>query len=222
MNSFDAVIFDFDGTLADSMGFLESIGVDVMTRHYGVTFEDATQRYRTTTGLPYEHQIEVNFPGDPRNRAAVEEFERLKIERIYEQKLFPDTRPTLEALNRAGVLVFVSSSTFESTIREYFRRVSLVQLIRDVMGYRPGFEKGADHFRYVANTHRIRLERVVFVGDSLKDFERSRGFCRFIGLTGIFSEEDFRRAGHSGPVVHRLSETVPIITGTCSSSVLAS
>jgi beta-phosphoglucomutase-like phosphatase (HAD superfamily) len=40
-----AVVFDFDGTLADSMPFLQSIGVEIMMKHFGVTEDDATQRY---------------------------------------------------------------------------------------------------------------------------------------------------------------------------------
>ena len=56
-----AVIFDFDGTLADSMPFLESIGVEMMMKYFGVSKEDATKRYRSTTGLPYEQQVKMNF-----------------------------------------------------------------------------------------------------------------------------------------------------------------
>jgi beta-phosphoglucomutase-like phosphatase (HAD superfamily) len=48
-----AVVFDFDGTLADSMPFLQKIGVDIMMTHFGVSKENATERYVSTTGLPY-------------------------------------------------------------------------------------------------------------------------------------------------------------------------
>ena len=78
-----AIIFDFDGTLANSMPFLERIGVKVMMKYYDISREEALDRYRVTTGLPYEQQIELNFPGNPVNEQAVQEFERLKIEKIY-------------------------------------------------------------------------------------------------------------------------------------------
>ncbi len=191
-----AVVFDFDGTLADSMPFLETIGVQVMMKYYGISFDDATKRYRTTTGLPYEHQIEMNFPDDKRNKDATEEFERLKIERIFEQELFADTKGTLERIHTMGLDIFVSSSTFQPTIERYFHNKGLGMYFREILGYRPGFEKGRHHFEHIEKRHQIALDTVVFVGDSLKDYERSRNYCQFIGIEGIFTADDYRRIGH--------------------------
>jgi phosphoglycolate phosphatase-like HAD superfamily hydrolase len=207
----EAVIFDFDGTLADSMPFLESIGVLVMMGFHGVSKDEATSRYKMTTGLPYEHQIKLNFPEHDQNEAAIEEFERMKVERIYDQKLFPDTQDVLSEVRRRGFAVFVSSSTFEPTITEYFRRLGLLDSFEGILGYRPGFEKGADHFKHFAKEYGIPLEDIVFVGDSIKDYERSKGFCRFIALEGMFTETDFREAGHDGHVVRSLSEVPDVI-----------
>ena len=206
-----ALVFDFDGTLADSMPFLEKIGVAIMMKYYRISKEDATQRYRSTTGLPYEHQIKSNFPGDARNDVAIEEFEQLKIDKIFDQKLFPDTVKVVEELKREGFDVFVSSSTFQPTIEEYFRRREIIHLFNAIVGYRPGFEKGADHFNYISREFGVPFDDMVFVGDSLKDQKRAEGFCRFIALTGMFTEEDFRNQKHNGPVIHSLSEIPRIV-----------
>lgn len=206
-----AIIFDFDGTLADSMPFLEEIGVATMMKYFGVTKEDATQRYRSTTGLPYEHQVKLNFPDNTRNEAAIEEFEDLKIAKIFEQELMPDSIAVVERLNQMGFDVFVSSSTFQPTIEEYFEKRGLAHLFKDIVGYRPGFEKGADHFNYIKEEHGIGFHDMVFVGDSLKDQKRAEGFCNFIALTGMFSEEDFRNQSHKGPVIDSLSEVPELV-----------
>ncbi|MFX1484177.1 MAG: HAD family hydrolase [Promethearchaeota archaeon] len=206
-----AVIFDFDGTLADSMPFLERIGVLIMMKYYDVSKEEATRRYRTTTGLPYEHQIKLNFPDDSRNRTAIEEFEKLKIERIYEQKLFPDSIETVQRVRDMGIEVFVSSSTFQPTIEEYFRRKGILELFEAIVGYRPGFEKGADHFNYIHSTYEVPFEQMVFVGDSLKDYERTRNFCKFVGVVGLFNDQDFHKAGHSGHIIERISQILDIV-----------
>jgi phosphoglycolate phosphatase-like HAD superfamily hydrolase len=206
-----AVIFDFDGTLADSMHFLERIGVQVMMEHYPVSFQEATERYRSTTGLPYEQQIKLNFPNDEHNEAAIFEFEKLKIDRIFEQELFPDTEATLRRIKDMSIDVFVSSSTFQSTIEQYFKNKGLADIFVEILGYRPGFEKGAHHFNHVKSKYGIPLEDVIFVGDSLKDYERSRGFCKFIAMERMFTRQDFRKAGHTGPVVKQLSQVPPLI-----------
>ena len=206
-----AVIFDFDGTLADSMPFLESIGVEMMMKYFGISKEDATYRYRSTTGLPYEQQVKMNFSDHPECETAIEEFENLKIDRIFDQQLFDDTIDTLTELNEMGIDVFVSSSTFQTTIEEYFRRLGILHLFRGILGYRPGFEKGADHFNYIHSEFDVQFNELLFVGDSLKDYERSQGFCSFIGIVGMFSSDDFKAKGHTGYLVHKRSEITNLI-----------
>jgi phosphoglycolate phosphatase len=201
-----AVIFDFDGTLADSMPFLEQIGVEMMMKYFEISIEDATHRYRTTTGLPYEQQVKMNFPDHPKCEEAIEEFEQLKIDRIFDQHLFDDTEQTVRELNERGFDVFVSSSTFQPTIEEYFRRIGLLDLFKGILGYRPGFEKGADHFNYIKSEFNVEFDDMLFVGDSLKDYDRSQGFCKFIGITGMFNEDDFRKIGHNGHLISKLSQ----------------
>ena len=202
----DAIILDFDGTLADSMLFLEKIGVQVMMKYYAIKKEDATRKYRITTGLPYEHQIKHNFPNHENNKAAITEFEKLKIDRIFEQELFPDAQQTLLELSQLKLDIFVSSSTFQSTIIKYFEQRGLKEFFKEILGYRPGFEKGADHFKHIQSKYDHNSESMVFIGDSLKDYERSKGFAKFIGKTGLFSEQDFRNVGHDGPVIDNLQE----------------
>ncbi|MHA2027411.1 MAG: HAD family hydrolase [Candidatus Thorarchaeota archaeon] len=201
-----AVIFDFDGTLADSMPFLEQIGVQIMMKYYNVSNDGASERYRSTTGLPFEHQIKMNFPDNPLNEDAIEEFEKLKIDRIFEQELFPNTEWVVRELDKRGFDVFVSSSTFQPTIEEYFRRLDILDMFKEIVGYRPGFEKGADHFHHISSTYNIHFDNMVFVGDSLKDYERSQGFCTFIGVLGMFTSDDFVSKGHAGIVIQNLSE----------------
>jgi len=208
-----AIVFDFDGTLADSMPFLERIGVEMMMKYFGISKEEATERYRSTTGLPYEQQVKINFPGHPDCDSAIEEFERLKIESIFDQELFPDVEDVVDGLSKRGIEVFVSSSTFQPTIEEYFEKLHLIDRFRGILGYRPGFEKGADHFRYINIEYGVDFADMIFVGDSLKDQERAQGFCRFIAVSRMFSKADFREQGHQGPVIFSLSQILDIVNG---------
>ncbi|TFH09821.1 MAG: hypothetical protein E4H14_03740 [Candidatus Thorarchaeota archaeon] len=86
-----------------------------------------------------------------------------------------------------------------------------MDLFRGILGYRPGFEKGADHFNYIHEEFNIDFEDMLFVGDSLKDYERSRGFCNFLGLVGMFDEEAFRNSGHVGHLITNREEILNIV-----------
>jgi phosphoglycolate phosphatase-like HAD superfamily hydrolase len=206
-----AIIFDFDGTLANSMPFLAKIGVEVMMRFYDISEKEAAERYKSTTGLPYEHQIKLNFPDHESNDKAIEVFEKMKIERIFEQHLFPESEDILRKLKHKGFMLFVSSSTFQTTITEYFRRLGMLGYFTEILGYRPGFEKGAHHFNHIHNHYEIPLHEVVFIGDSLKDFERSKNHTQFVALEGMFTKRDFEEAGHSGFIIGNLKELESIL-----------
>ncbi len=136
----------------------------------------------------------------------VEEFEKLKIERIFEQKLFSDAVSVVKSLKEMGIDIFVSSSTFQPTIVKFFVKRGIIDLFKGILGYRSGFEKGADHFKFIQEKFNVNFGDMIFVGDSLKDYERSKGFCRFIALDRMFTSDDFRRIGHDGPVLSNLSE----------------
>jgi len=86
-----------------------------------------------------------------------------------------------------------------------------LDLFKGILGYRKGFEKGADHFNYIHSEYNVQFDDMLFVGDSLKDYERSQGFCKFIALSGMFSPADFKAKGHSGISVKKLSEITKYI-----------
>jgi phosphoglycolate phosphatase-like HAD superfamily hydrolase len=186
------------------MPFLAQIGVEVMMRFYGISEDEAAERYKSTTGLPYEHQIKLNFPDHENNDEAIEVFEKMKIDRIFEQELFPESEVALKALHQKGFILFVSSSTFQSIIIEYFNRLNMSSYFTEILGYRPGFEKGPHHFKHVCESHEISLDEVVFIGDSIKDYERSKGYTQFVALEGMFTKADFEAAGHQGHVIENL------------------
>ena len=83
----------------------------------------------------------MNFPNDEKNLAAVDEFEKLKIDMIFDQALFSDTESTLKEIQNKGIDIFVSSSTFQPTIIKYFEKKGMKHYFRGILGYRKGFEK---------------------------------------------------------------------------------
>jgi len=132
----------------------------------------------------------------------------LKEVRIFEQILFHNVEVTIKESLEMGIDVFASSSTFQSTIEEDCKRPGILGLFRAILGYRPGFEKGADHFKYIQLNFEVPSNLMLFVGDSLKDYERSKGFCKFVAVSRMFASSDFRDLGFDGPVISQLSELI--------------
>lgn len=204
-------MFDFDGTIVDSMPFLEKNAIALLTKYCGLSPGIARERYRETTGLPFIQQMEVIAPNED-NTQIVEKFEKMKVERIYDQRLFIDSSNVLRKLKQQGYKLGISSGTIESIIIKYLVKQGL-DMTDDVLGYRPGFEKGKDHFNFVMRKYNITNSNIVFIGDSLNDAKRAKmNGIFFIGRIGMFQPEDFKQILPESGVVSILTEILPLFS----------
>ncbi|MFX0195216.1 MAG: HAD family hydrolase [Candidatus Hodarchaeota archaeon] len=196
-------MLDFDGTVADTMPVLEEIAVKLITKNYGKDRETARKEYIRTTGLPFWQQLELLFPNNPLNYEIAARFEEEKKNRFFDQPLFDDAVETIEQL-RQNFIVCVSSSTLQPLVEQYCQVNKLI--IDCILGYRPGFEKGKDHFDYIIKKFDLTYSDLVYVGDSLKDAERAQhNNVVFVGKVGLFSKQEFQELGNI-PTITSLKE----------------
>lgn len=187
------ICFDFDGTIADTMPWLEQNAVRLFSKVYGTDKEKARHEYRMTTGLPFQQQVEIIYPGKAKNKEIIETFEHEKISRIDEQKLFPETFEVFSSLKEKYLLA-VSSSTTKEIIEEYLTKQGVRQFLDDVVGFKPGFEKGKHHFDYLMEKFSLEPAELIYIGDSKKDMERAyNSHIRFFARLGpMFKQNDFQ------------------------------
>jgi len=203
-------LFDFDGTLIDSMGGFAAIAGEIIAREHGVSLERAKEMYYSTSGLPFFQQLDALFPGDPRNPALADEYEQRKLDGFFAQEFFHDVKETLERLRAAEIKVAVSSNNFQHNIDRFVS--SRAVKFDYVLGFRDGFEKGRDHFEYLIKSEGVKYGDFVFVGDSIKDGEKAHAFgVDFIARSGTFTRQDFCRAFPDAPVIDNISELIPIL-----------
>jgi len=198
-------VFDFDGTIVDTMPNLTKTAVEVLTKYYSVLDKEAEEGFINTSGIPFFQQIELLFPDDPRNKEASEEYEREKLKGFFEESVFPDTQEIFSYLKRKNYLITLSSSNFQEVVDKYLKIKGIkVDL---ALGAKENFYKGEDHFNFIKDKYNLRKEEMVFVGDSLKDGERAIDFgVDFIGKRGIFSVEAFNQRFPGVKVINELLE----------------
>ncbi len=190
-----AVIFDFDGTIADTMPFLSALAVNLITTNYEISEEEARGRYRETTGIDFRTQMERIFPNHPRNREVVAAFEARKLDGILDHPVFSEVVPTLMLFKSRHVARFICSSSTEEIVADYASKTNIADLIDGCFGYRPGLSKG-QQIELILRQHRLDPDEVLFVSDSLMDYEfvRDKGI-RFIGIRRMFEEREFQERG---------------------------
>lgn len=200
-----ACVFDFDGTLVDSMDSFTLLAAEVMNDIYKMPVAEGSRAYVMTSGIPFREQLELIFPGDSRNPLACQRFESVKKSDYLKKEFCDDVIETVDYLRTKEITVVVSSSNYQELV-EAFLENKKVRLDL-VLGWRPHFSKGRDHFLHVQKVLGISPESILFIGDSLKDGERAKeSSIDFIAKTGLFSEEDFQKHFPNVCVIHRLSE----------------
>ena len=203
-------VFDFDGTLVDSMGAFADIAADVMEKHYGLEFATARRRYLETSGIPFFQQLEVIFPGRSENPKLADEFESRKLEGFFAEQYFSDVHETIDFLHVRGMLAVVSSNNFQYNVDDFMDRRPAAFDHR--LGFKDGFAKGKDHFNYIMSKENVTPGQMVFVGDSLKDGERAHGSdVAFIGRTGTFTRAQFLEQFPDIAVINNLIELKEIL-----------
>ncbi len=192
-NKTKAVIFDFDGTIADTMTFLTELAVKLITKNYNIPKQEAKIRYLESTGLNFANQIELIFPNHPNNQRVSDIFESKKSENIFNYDIFPEVNSVFEYFADNKIKTFICSSTKQEIITRYLNLNNIGNLIDGAFGYKIGFGK-SQQIDFILHSYRIQPNEIIFVGDSLRDCDIAKDRdINFIGISRIFSEADFQK-----------------------------
>ncbi len=165
----DVVIVDFDGTIADSMGPLTQLAVQVIHEELGLSVDDARSRYLASTGSDFATQLlEIDPTGGPARARAAHRFELAKPDLLDGAEPFPDLRAFLGELRAAGVEVCICSSTRRKLVRQWTDRHRLREHFRIVDGWSPSRDKAAQ-LHSVLDRLGCPPDRCLLVGDSRRD-----------------------------------------------------
>ncbi len=201
-----AFLFDFDGTLVNTMhGFADIAGRVINDFNPGISFDQAREKYLQTSGIPFFHQLEIICPGDPNNPLKSKIFEQEKKCGFFKESFSKDVRYSINQLRSLGRITGVSSNNFQELVDEFVQKEDVN--FDMVLGFKEGFEKGKDHFDSFENKFGLNRDKMVFIGDSLKDALRAlENDVSFVGLCGTFSKENFKTLNKSIPTINNIKE----------------
>lgn len=200
------IVFDFDGTLVDSMGRLTTIAEEVMSRHFDITREEARNMYQLTSGLPFPEQLSTLYPRETHKRKkASHDFDQKKRANYLKEPLFPDTHETLNYLRKKKLKVIISSNSEQDLVEKLVKQLKIPCDL--ALGFKDHFAKGLPHFLYILEHWGRKFQELIFVGDSIKDGERAfESGIDFIAKEGIFTREQFQKRFPGVKVISQLAE----------------
>jgi phosphoglycolate phosphatase len=166
---YDLVLWDFDGTLADSWPLGLAIFNEVAAlRGLRPVVDPDAAREMTAVQLMRKHGVSWwRLP-----RLAVE-MKSLARDRIASVQIFPGIAPVLHKLCNHGCRLGIVSSNNEETILTSLRLNGLAEPFEFVHSCSNLFGKGR-RVRALLKQLRVRPERVIYVGDEVRDIVAAR------------------------------------------------
>jgi len=164
------VLWDFDGTLADTLQSAVEIYNRIAAKHRALPIADPeAMRGLTARELLKRHRIRWH-----RLPFLLREFLDEQNRMIAEVKLYPGIGETLDALTRAGIRQGIVSSNSEANIRLCLEENQAQQHFEFVVGLRrlSGKKRALRRALKLAG---LDTHEVLYVGDEIRDIKAARG-----------------------------------------------
>ena len=180
-------IFDWDGTLYDSMKIKKENFVEAFTENFNINFLNKLE-IKTEILRMYEH-----FSGLPRKTIYLKIIENFNIsrdsgkfdnfneiftkknkEKLVNSNIFPDAIAILKKLIDKKKYIFISSSVPQEELTFFVRKKlekNTLDSISGVLGSDGNFCKGEAHIEYISNKLKVDRTRMLFIGDDISDYE---------------------------------------------------
>lgn len=187
-----AIIFDFDGTLADTLGVVVEIAQQIMQRDEPVTHAEL-QQLRKMNVIQILRRLQIplwRLPG------LVVNGRRMMQSYMKKVRLFPGLNPVLHDLHTREVTLLIISSNSPANIMDFLQAHGLDGHFAQIYG-NVGVFKKARMLRAIVKRSGLRPENTYYVGDEVRDIEAARhADVRGVAVTWGFNDATLLKEHH--------------------------
>lgn len=204
-----SIIFDLDGTLADSLG----VGLDILNEMHLVEHVITREDYERTKNLTIP-AIFKEF-GVPLWRAPQMAIHaRAEItKRIHEIPFFDGMDDAISALAQKNYRLFVMSSNSLANVQKFLEIHNVRKPFEQIYGGAGIFGK-AKALNKVVRRHGLDKSKTYYVGDEVRDVVAAkRAGLRPISVTWGFNGEKILAAQNPEHIVHTPAELKKLLVG---------
>lgn len=170
--SIDTIIFDFDGTLADTADVFYNIAKDLIKRHKLDIKEEKLEQIRHTRIVSLK-KFKKEYGIGPLQALRLVKQARDAYGREYRNiMLFKEIKQVLEELYKRGYRLGILSSMSDNNITKVIQKENL-KMFTFVHYARKLFDK-ATALNKILKRYNLNKESVIYVGDEVRDIKASQ------------------------------------------------
>ena len=187
--NWEAVFFDFDGVILDSVD-VKTKAFAKMFRRYGPEVEKKIVEYHLNNGgvsrfdkFRYYYEEILNKPvNEEIIKTLSEQFSDLIIDGVLASPFVAGAKETLELLRKNNIFAYIVSGTPDKEIKLIVQRKGLSKYFKEVHGS-PRKKWGI--CREIITKKNYNSQNCLFIGDAMSDYEAAQKnrIC-FLGIVG--------------------------------------
>lgn len=186
-----AVLFDFDGTVIDTMEEYAEAAARIISEETGIPAEEAKKKYLSTAGRDFPSQLRLmGIEGEE----ALKIYQRFLDEKnkiLQRSRISPHAVELTKSLKSRGIIAAVSTNNE----CELVFRIPGIEAFDEVLCFDgKEFRKGEQHLKAILSKYNLKKEDIVFIGDSDYDIVTYSSLgIRCLKTRGIFDENEEKR-----------------------------
>jgi len=139
----NTIIFDFDGTLVDTMHIFADVASHLISENYNINKEDARKLYFETSGYPFHKQLDIMFEGHKLNSKVAPIYEEQKLDAITDVRIEEEEYNALKILKDSDFDLIISSNNSQQNIDNFMSNYLLHDIFSLALGFKEDF--GCDY-----------------------------------------------------------------------------
>ena len=194
-------VFDFDGTIVDTMPIYFSRSAEIIEREYKLSGEEFQLYSKKYTGIPTDEIfcgfLKLHNKSTEKVQKNVQDF--FDVVNLCDFPIIEGARETIEDTYRKGYKLFISTGSQTKRTKERLEKLGLLKYFSMVYGSSE-IDKGPKHIEDFAKASQVSLEDFArnsfFLGDGPGDIKLAK-FCKMeaVGVAHTFSRTYLIEAG---------------------------
>lgn len=202
------IIFDFDGTVADSIDLALKVGNEIAKKH---NFNQLTMDgLREINNYPIkERSKKIGIPLYRLPTLSVEFLFRYK-QLIHSLKVFEGIKDVIMELSKEGYYLSIISSNSVENIK-FFLKHNKLDVFNNIISSNNLFGKNQSISKYMRKT-KILPNELIYIGDELRDIEACKKTCvKIISVVWGFDSLELLKTGNPDYIASKPEDILSII-----------
>lgn len=203
------MIFDFDGTIADSFGvFFNSINYILETRGEAQITEKKSRQLRDLSAKEAFKYFKI--PNYQLPFAVNKIFQRMS-ENFSEVKLFKGTLPILRILKKNDIKLVLLTSNIKKNVQRFLNDKKIGQFF-DAVYFKSGLFSKHIMIGKVVKKYKLKKNEVILIGDEVRDIKAAcKSGIKIASVSWGYNSKNILRKNNPNFLIEKPSEILDII-----------